>query len=149
MFVSHSWLIPSLWLFHPEFLPPQSHFLLPAASAPIASPAQPVPLGELPAAFSPWISAGGTFGPVFSFLFNAEIPSISAALQNGSIMDGFGCEQRRKSSAKAVKSLHRQLPLEISSIFILLEKVFIGQSGEAPFFPPIQGLLQQLCSCNP
>lgn len=72
---------------------------------------------------------------MFSFLFNAEIPSISTALWNGSIMDGFGCEQRRKSTAKAAESLHRQLPLEISSIFILLEKVFTGQSREVPFSP--------------
>lgn len=108
--VSHSWLIPDLWMFPPEFLPSQSHFVLPAASAPISSPAQPVPQGELRAVFSPWISAGDSFAPVFSFLFNAEIPSISAALRNGSVMDGFGCEQRRKSTAQAAESLHRQLP---------------------------------------
>ena len=71
-----------------------------AASALISS-VETVNHVELYGAFSQWIYAGGRFGPVFSFLLNAEIPSISSALWYGSVMDGFQYEHRRKSLANA------------------------------------------------
>lgn len=60
-----------------------------------------------------------------------------------------GVSRGEKSTAKAAKSLHRQLPLEISSIFILLEEVFIGQSEEACFSPPSKGCFSNFAPVIP